>query len=91
MNSLIISIIIILLVIFIIIATDTILRNNFSYVITSTEEVPDSIEAQLRIILKENPISDIIVIDKSESEESKQILEKLSADFPQLHIVKADR
>ena len=90
MAGFVISIIAILLVIFIIVAAEAILRQKFSYIITGTDDESDTIEAQLRIILRENPLSDIIVIDKSQSDESRQILKKLSADFPQLHIEKAD-
>lgn len=90
MSGFILSVITVLLVIFIIIVIDAILKNRVSYIITSASEA-DAVEAQLRIIMKKNSESDIIVIDKTQSEESRQILDKLSHDFPQLHIVKADR
>lgn len=86
-----ISVIAVLLVVFIIIATEAILRNQISYIITNPKDDADNIEARLRIILKENPTSDIIIINKTQSEETNQILSNLSRDFPQLHIVKADR
>ena len=90
MNGLLISVIAVLLVIFLIISLECILRRRFSYIYTAVENAEDCIEAQLRILLRENPKSEVIVINKTQNAETDEILKKLSQDFPEIHIIKAD-
>ena len=90
MNALVISVIAVLLVIFLIISLECVMRRNFSYIYTTVEKAENCIEAQLRILLKKNPRSEIIVINKTQNPENEEILKKLAQDFPEIHIIKAD-
>ncbi len=84
------SVITVLLVVFLIITLDVVMRRRLSYIVTTANDSEDCIEAQLRILIKQNPNSEIIVIDKTQSDETQQILNMLAHDFPEVHIVKAD-
>ena len=90
MSGFILSVILILVVIFLIVSLDAILSRRISYVVTETEYFENCIEAQIRLMLKQNPNSEILLIDKTQSEETEKILSILSQDFPQIHIIKAD-
>lgn len=85
MNSLILSIIAVLSVIFIIISLECILRAKTSYICTKTDENDECIEAKLRLIMAKNPNSEIIVINCGRK--NSAVLEKLSDDFPEIHIL----
>lgn len=90
MNALIISIVLVLVVIFLIISLDAIINHRLSYIVTEANDTQTCIEAQIRLMLKQNPNSEVIVIDKTQNDETKRILEMLSSDFPEIHIIKAD-
>ena len=46
-----------------------------------------NIEARLRIMMRKNPKSEIVVIDRSASIETGEILRKLQCDFQRIHII----
>ena len=46
-----------------------------------------NIEARLRILMRKNPKSEIVVIDRSSLSETGEILRKMQYDFPEIHIV----
>jgi len=46
-----------------------------------------NIEAKLRILMRKNPKSEIVVIDKSTFPETGEILQKMQYDFPKIHII----
>ncbi len=46
-----------------------------------------NIEPKIRILMKENPDSEIVVINNSKRQETTEILKKMEYDFPELHIV----
>ena len=46
-----------------------------------------NIEAKLRILMRKNPKSEIVVIDKSTLSETGEILRKMQYDYPELHII----
>ena len=71
-------------IIFIIILANALIQKNMDDIVTKVDE--GSVEMQLRDLLKKYPKSEIYVCDTSQSEESRQILEKLSKDYPQIHI-----
>ncbi|MBO5060813.1 MAG: hypothetical protein J6C82_07865 [Clostridia bacterium] len=82
------AIITVLSVIFIITALECLCRKKVSYILTTSGEIADNIEVRLRVLLKKNPRSEIFVADNSHTDEAKIILEKLSADYPQIHIIR---
>ncbi len=88
MSALAISVTVVLAVVFLIITLECLLRHSVSYIFTQAADEEDSIEARLRILLRENPNSEIYVFDSSKTAETQIILEKLSEDFPGIHIVK---
>ena len=46
-----------------------------------------NIEAKLRILMRKNPRSEIVVINNSAFSETEKILDKMQYDFPRIHIV----
>lgn len=80
------ALILVLLVIFIIVLTSALIKRNTDKLITKIEDGPDYVEMQVREILKENPESEIYILNKSKNAESLEIIRKLSLDFPQIHI-----
>lgn len=46
-----------------------------------------NIEARLRLMMRKNPNSEIVVINNSAILETAEILEKMQNDFPKIHIV----
>ena len=46
-----------------------------------------NIEAKLRILMRKNPKSEIVVIDKSTLSETGEILRKMQYDYPKVHII----
>ena len=89
MSGLMLAIVISLIICFVIICTDCLLNRPLSYIFVPAESGDDNIEAKIRIILNENPTCEIIVIDGSNSAETNAILEKISVDFLQVHIIKS--
>lgn len=86
MSPLVCAIILILSVIFITVLSSVLIKKSTDRIITKIEDDPDYVEAQLREILKKHPDSEIYIANKSKNAESYQIIEKLSCDFPQIHI-----
>lgn len=80
------ALILILLVVFIIVLLSALTKKNIEKIITKTDDNPDFIEMQIRDILKKHPESEIYICNKSKNAESYEIIEKLSRDFPQIHI-----
>ncbi|MDD6735989.1 MAG: hypothetical protein PUE13_06750 [Clostridiales bacterium] len=87
MNSLFISLILVLTVIFIIISADALLSRKYSCIMTFAGKGDDDIECELRELMRKNPKSEIIVVDKTQSAETHTVLEKLEQDFPEIHII----
>ena len=46
-----------------------------------------NIEARLRLLMRKNPRSEIVVINDSTLSETTEILDKIQYDFPEIHIV----
>lgn len=46
-----------------------------------------NIEPRLRILMRKNPRTEIVVINNSTLSEVGEILEKMQYDFPEIHIV----
>ena len=61
-------------------------QKSYSY---KTVTVGDdrNIEAKLRILMRKNPRSEIVVIDRSTSSETGEILRKMQYDSPKIHII----
>ena len=83
-----ISIVLILSVIFIILLLGGLAKKQSSYIYTHSCGNADSIEAEIREMLRKNPDSEIVVVTYGDVSETEEILEKLKNDFPQLHIIK---
>jgi hypothetical protein len=65
------------------------IKNNVTSKITvEINGYSDTVEAALRRVMSANPSSDIFVIDKSGSEETENILSRLSRDNQCIHIEK---
>lgn len=87
MSNLCIAVVFVLCVIFVIIALDALLKRRYSSIMTFAGEHDDDIEIRLRTLMRKNPDSEIIVVDKSRSPYTHTVLEKLENDFPQIHII----
>ena len=87
MSNLCIAVLFVLLVIFIIIALDAVFGKKYESILTYAECGDDDIECRLRAIMRKNPNSEIIVVDKSQSAETRIILEKLADDYPEIHVL----
>ena len=46
-----------------------------------------NIEVKLRLLMRKNPRSEIVVIDSSTLSETSDILRKMQYDFPEIHII----
>lgn len=70
----------------------TILRNGIgSSIILEIKENADGVENAVRTAMSANPASDIVIIDKSGSEEISDILRHLSDDYECIHIKTPER
>ena len=78
--------IILLATIFFAIIIYAIIRKSYSFKIIRAEN-DKNIEAKLRILMRKNPRSEIVVITDSPSFETGEILKKMQYDFPEIHIV----
>ena len=78
--------IILLVLIFFSILICAIRRKSYSFK-TVWAENDRNIEAKLRIFMRKNPRSEIVVINNSPSSETGKILKKMQYDFPEIHIV----
>ena len=83
-----ISIVLILSVIFIILLLGGLAKKQSSYIYTHSCGNADSIEAEIREMLRKNPDSEIVVVIYGKSIEAVEILKMLEKDFPRLHIIK---
>lgn len=61
-------------------------RENYSFKIIKSGNDPN-IEARLRLLMRKNPDSEIVVIDNSTLSETSEILQKMHYDFPEIHII----
>ena len=84
MSSFCISLIFLLLVIFIIILLSAFFQKKVESLTVSCNS--DYVEIQLRELLKKYPKSEIYIANISKTDESYKIIEKLTADYPQIHI-----
>lgn len=64
-------------------------REEVPVLYIGSEDDAESIEVKLRIMMLEYPSSEIYIEDCGASEEAVFIAEKLSQDYPQLHIKKS--
>ncbi|MBR4720490.1 MAG: hypothetical protein IK057_01875 [Clostridia bacterium] len=78
--------VIILVTIFFAILIYAIRHKSYSFKTIWTEN-DRNIEAKLRIFMRKNPRSEIVVINNSPSSETGKILKKMQYDFPEIHIV----
>lgn len=46
-----------------------------------------NVESRLRILMRKNPRSEIVVINRSTLSETGEILKKMQYDFPEIHII----
>lgn len=86
MNTLIIAIVALLAVIFLIILLNGLADRAVNSIITDAGTNPEAVECHIREILKKNPDSEIIILDKSHSSEISEILLRMKQDFPEIHI-----
>ena len=84
MSSLIIAVIAVLCVIFLIILLTCAADKGVTYITASDLNNPETVECCIREILKKNPKSEIIVIDKSHSNEITGILARMQRDYPEI-------
>ena len=86
LSQLVYAVILVLIVCFITIILSTFVNQKTKKIIYKADAIPDRIEGEIRRLLKKNPNSDIIIYDTSNSEESRKIIEILTADFPQISV-----
>ena len=82
------AIICILIIIFILICLECILRKRVSYFYEIFDQDEEAIELKIREIIGTNPDSEIIILCTPKNPDTITILDKLTSDFPQLHIIK---
>lgn len=46
-----------------------------------------NIEARLRLLMRKNPKTEIVVVNNSTLSETAEILKKMEYDFPMIHII----
>jgi len=61
-------------------------RESYSFKIIKSGN-DRNIEARLRLLMRKNPRSEIVVIDNSTLSETSEILQKMQYDFPRIHII----
>ena len=86
LSQLVYAVILVLIVCFITIILSTFVNQKTKKIVYKADAIPDRIEGEIRRLLKKNPNSDIIIYDTSNSEESRKIIEILTADFPQISV-----
>lgn len=82
------AIICFLIVVFILICLECFLRKRVLYFYESIDRDEEYIELKIRDIINKNPASEIIILCTPKHPDTITILDKLSIDFPQLHIIK---
>lgn len=60
-------------------------RQGDPYIIIGVKDRQDSIEGQIRTIMKQHPKSEIMIIDYDSSDDTKTIIEKLKKDYRCIH------
>ncbi|MBQ6908204.1 MAG: hypothetical protein IJR79_03360 [Clostridia bacterium] len=65
-------------------------HKSYSFKIIRAEN-DRNIEAKLRILMRKNPRSEIVVINNCPSSETGKILKKMQYDFPEIHIVSYEK
>ena len=83
-----VAIIFILLIVFFLICLECLLRKRVSYIISYLDDEIENIESKIHEIIFLNPNSEIVVICTPKCNETLTILDKLSNDYTQLHIIK---
>ncbi|MCX7715326.1 MAG: glycosyltransferase [Clostridia bacterium] len=58
----------------------------YKYIILGVQNQENSIEAIVRILMEQNPHSEIIVVDQGSEDSTNMILKKLCEDYPRIHI-----
>ena len=86
LSQLVYAVILVLIVCFITIILSTFVNQKTKKIVYKADAIPDRIEGEIRRLLKKNPNSDIIIYDTSKNEESRKIIEILTADFPQISV-----
>ena len=86
LSQLVYAVILVLIVCFITIILSAFINQKTKKIVYKADAIPDRIEGEIRRLLKKNPNSDIIIYDTSNSEESRKIIEILTADFPQISV-----
>ena len=86
LNQFVYAVILVLIVCFITIILSTFVNQKTKKIVYKADAIPDRIEGEIRRLLKKNPNSDIIIYDTSKNEESRKIIEILTADFPQISV-----
>ena len=75
-----------LILVFFALLARAVLCTSYSFKTVRTKN-DKNIEAKLRILMRKNPRSEIIVFDSSNLSEIREILRKMQLDFPEIHIV----
>ena len=83
-----ISLLLIVFVITLILSVNSLMKKQCSYIFTKPPADADKIEGIIRSLIKKNSGAEITVVTLGECAEADSILERLSDDFPQLHIIK---
>lgn len=86
MDGFIIAITAVLAVIFLIILLNGIADRAVNSITTDAGSNPEAVEFRIRELLKKNPDSEIIILDKSHSPEISEILLRMQRDFPEIHV-----
>lgn len=86
MDGFIIAITAVLAVIFLIILLNGIADRAVNSITTDAGSNPEAVECRIRELLKKNPDSEIIILDKSHSPEISEILLRMQRDFPEIHV-----
>ena len=88
MSSLFIAVIFLLFVIFLVILLSALSKKSIQKLTTSVTQDCECAEAQLRMILKKYPKSEIYISNIATDDECYEIIKKLSEDYPQIHVNK---
>lgn len=56
------------------------------YVLVNIESDGDGAEGVIRCLMRENPDSEIVVVNNSDEQEITEIIEKLCHDYPRVHM-----
>ena len=76
----------VLLILFFLIIFCAVVHESYSFKTIKVGNDAD-IEARLRLLMRKNPHSEIVVINEASNSETTEILKKMQYDFPEIHIV----